>query len=111
MMSQPTDLDLRDYIRSIPDFPKPGILFRDITPLLADWTDRSPMIKQALNDLGYNSIPLLAIWPAGGSDDDVIILTDLLAESQVIEALEKAGPPKPSGQSQQTATAGVPPRF
>lgn len=26
--------DLRDYIRDIPDFPKPGILFRDITPLL-----------------------------------------------------------------------------
>lgn len=29
-------LDLRHYIRDIPDFPKPGILFRDITPLLAD---------------------------------------------------------------------------
>ena len=28
-------VDLRDYIRDIPDFPKPGILFRDITPLLA----------------------------------------------------------------------------
>jgi adenine phosphoribosyltransferase len=26
---------LTDYIRDIPDFPKPGILFRDITPLLA----------------------------------------------------------------------------
>lgn len=28
--------DLRQYIRDIPDFPSPGILFRDITPLLAD---------------------------------------------------------------------------
>lgn len=28
-------LDLTKYIGSIPDFPKPGILFRDITPLLA----------------------------------------------------------------------------
>ncbi|HET6328903.1 MAG TPA: adenine phosphoribosyltransferase [Planctomycetaceae bacterium] len=28
-------LDLKQYIRSIPDFPKPGVLFRDITPLLA----------------------------------------------------------------------------
>lgn len=28
-------LDLREFIRDIPDFPKPGILFRDITPLLA----------------------------------------------------------------------------
>lgn len=30
-----SDINLKDYIRSIPDFPKPGILFRDITPLLA----------------------------------------------------------------------------
>lgn len=28
--------DLKDAIRSIPDFPKPGIVFRDITTLLAD---------------------------------------------------------------------------
>src|SRR4051812_37647178 len=28
-------IDLRDHIRDIPDFPKPGILFKDITPLLA----------------------------------------------------------------------------
>lgn len=27
--------DLKSHIRSIPDFPKPGIMFRDITPLLA----------------------------------------------------------------------------
>ncbi len=29
-------MDLANYIRDIPDFPKPGILFKDITPLLAD---------------------------------------------------------------------------
>lgn len=27
-------LDLRAYIRDIPDFPRPGIVFKDITPLL-----------------------------------------------------------------------------
>src|SRR6185369_8119260 len=27
---------LRAHLRSVPDFPKPGILFKDITPLLAD---------------------------------------------------------------------------
>ena len=27
-------MDLKEHIRSIPDYPKPGILFRDITPLL-----------------------------------------------------------------------------
>jgi len=29
-----TSPDLRALIRDIPDFPKPGIVFRDITPLL-----------------------------------------------------------------------------
>ena len=29
-------MDLRNYIASIPDFPKQGILFRDMTPLLQD---------------------------------------------------------------------------
>ena len=29
-------IDLNAYVRDVPDFPKPGILFKDITPLLAD---------------------------------------------------------------------------
>jgi adenine phosphoribosyltransferase len=29
-------LNLWDLIRDVPDFPKPGIIFKDITPLLAD---------------------------------------------------------------------------
>jgi len=29
-------MNLRDYIRNIPDFPRKGILFRDITPLLSN---------------------------------------------------------------------------
>lgn len=37
-MTAPASLDLRDWIRDIPDFPKPGILFKDITPLLGDPT-------------------------------------------------------------------------
>lgn len=39
--SPPSDLIdrvslVRDRVRAVPDFPKPGILFRDITPVLAD---------------------------------------------------------------------------
>ncbi|MAG94212.1 MAG: adenine phosphoribosyltransferase [Planctomycetaceae bacterium] len=33
-MSDP--IELKAHIRDIPDFPKPGIMFRDITPLLAN---------------------------------------------------------------------------
>ena len=29
-------MELKDYIRSIPDYPKKGILFRDITTLIKD---------------------------------------------------------------------------
>jgi adenine phosphoribosyltransferase len=29
-------MDLREYIRDVPDFPRPGIVFKDITPLLLD---------------------------------------------------------------------------
>jgi len=29
-------MDLKQYIRDVPDFPQPGILFRDITPLLQE---------------------------------------------------------------------------
>lgn len=29
-------MNLKQYIRDVPDFPKPGIIFKDITPLLGD---------------------------------------------------------------------------
>lgn len=35
-MAGTAQVDLAQYIRTIPDFPKPGILYRDITPLLAN---------------------------------------------------------------------------
>lgn len=40
-------LNLKSYIRNIPDFPKPGILFRDITTLLKD----KKAFKQAIDAL------------------------------------------------------------
>ncbi|MHB8325772.1 MAG: adenine phosphoribosyltransferase [Candidatus Dormibacteria bacterium] len=49
-MSPGTDLsrlDLRAFIRDVPDFPKPGILFRDITPLLGD----GPAFRAACDQL------------------------------------------------------------
>jgi adenine phosphoribosyltransferase len=40
-------LNLDDYIRDIPDFPKPGIVFKDITPLLGD----GPALRQSIDQL------------------------------------------------------------
>jgi adenine phosphoribosyltransferase len=33
-MKEPS-VDLKQFVRAVPDFPKPGILFKDITPLLS----------------------------------------------------------------------------
>jgi thiol:disulfide interchange protein DsbD len=64
-----------------------------VVPMLADWTDRSPIIKKALNDLGYNSIPVLAIWPASPPNSEPIILPDLIVQkSKLLDALKQAGP-------------------
>lgn len=40
-------MDLRRYIRDIPDFPKAGIVFKDITPLLAD----GPALRWTIDQL------------------------------------------------------------
>ena len=39
-------MDLKKYIRSIPDYPKKGILFRDITTLIKDENAFAETINQ-----------------------------------------------------------------
>ncbi len=39
-------MNLKHYIRSIPDFPKPGIMFRDITPMLHSAAAMKEVIQQ-----------------------------------------------------------------
>ena len=46
--------DLAAHIRDIPDFPKPGIVFKDITPLLLD----SGALAQAVRELAEWARPL-----------------------------------------------------
>lgn len=41
---------LEDYVRSIPDFPEPGIIFRDVTTILQD-SDGLHMAVDGLRDL------------------------------------------------------------
>jgi adenine phosphoribosyltransferase len=47
-------VQLRDYIRDIPDFPKDGIVFRDITPLMAD----AQALDEAVRQLAQIARPL-----------------------------------------------------
>lgn len=61
-MSQP----LTDYIRSIPDFPKPGIVFRDITPLLASPVGLRETIRQLAEHYRGKKIDAVAAAEARG---------------------------------------------
>jgi adenine phosphoribosyltransferase len=59
-------LNLRDYIRDVPDFPKPGILFRDITPLLGNpQAFRSAIVRLAEHYRG-KPVDLVAAAEARG---------------------------------------------
>ncbi len=59
-------LQLKNYIRDIPDFPKPGILFRDITPLLADKRAFSDAVKALAEPFADSAIDYVAAVEARG---------------------------------------------
>ena len=53
-------MDLKSTIRSIPDFPKPGILFRDITTMLKDGAAFSAVIDELAQRYRSESIDAIA---------------------------------------------------
>ncbi len=75
-----------------------------VVPLLADYTDRSPTIKDELESLDSRSIPLLAIYPPG-PDAKPIVLRDLVSEADVVDALKQAGPSRDDAQRVRSAIA------
>src|SRR2546429_9929252 len=59
---------LKPLIRDIPDFPKPGILFRDITPLLADPSGLALAVELLANPFRGKNIDLV-----GGAESRGVI--------------------------------------
>ena len=73
-------MDLRKYIRDVPDFPKKGIVFKDITPLLSDkdalhyalnaladrFKDRSIAKVVGIESRGYIFAPAIALGLGAG---------------------------------------------
>jgi adenine phosphoribosyltransferase len=45
-MDSRAEIDLKSLVRTIPDYPKPGIMFRDITTLIGDARGLSACIEQ-----------------------------------------------------------------
>jgi adenine phosphoribosyltransferase len=57
---------LRDKIRDIPDFPKPGIIFKDITPLVKDPSALRLTVHQLLQPFLGRDITVVAGMEARG---------------------------------------------
>ena len=65
-MADTASLDLNDYIRDIPDFPKPGIVFKDITPLLGDAAAFKECISRMADHFRDKNIDVITAAEARG---------------------------------------------
>ena len=45
-MNKQLEIQLKDYVRDVPDFPKPGIVYKDLTPLWKDPEAFAAMVEQ-----------------------------------------------------------------
>ena len=53
-------MNLKDFIRSIPDYPKKGILFRDITTLIKNEKAFSETINQIAVSYTHLTLPTMS---------------------------------------------------
>ena len=59
-------MELKNFITAIPDFPKPGILFRDMSPLLADNTAFKEVVRLMKEDWQEKGITKIGAFDARG---------------------------------------------
>lgn len=79
---------LKSLLRDVPDFPKPGIIFKDITPLLASPEARKEVVSQIVAQFKSTPIDAIAAVEARG-----FLFGSLLADAMNIPFLpvRKAG--------------------
>ncbi len=67
-MSDPASLEsrLRAAIRDVPDFPKPGILFKDITPILSDAVLFNDVVEYLAERFSDDAIQVIAAIESRG---------------------------------------------
>jgi adenine phosphoribosyltransferase len=68
IVTRPVDLTqlIIDRIRDVPDYPKPGVIFKDITPLLADHTAFAAVVDAIVAHYGRGTIDKVAGVEARG---------------------------------------------
>ena len=62
----PVALEVKDFVRTIPDFPKPGIQFRDVTTLFKDARGLRMAVDQLLHPYSGEKIDKVAALEARG---------------------------------------------
>jgi adenine phosphoribosyltransferase len=65
-MSLTANIDLKDLVRTIPDYPKPGIMFRDITTLLGHADGFQACIEQLVKPFSNQRVESVAGIEARG---------------------------------------------
>ncbi|MDE0935828.1 MAG: adenine phosphoribosyltransferase [Mariniblastus sp.] len=66
MTQTSSSINLVDFIRDVPDFPKPGITFKDITPLLGSHAALTECIDQFVDQYQGEKIDVIAAAEARG---------------------------------------------
>jgi adenine phosphoribosyltransferase len=80
---------LKKLIRDIPDFPKPGVLFRDITPLLADPQGLALSIELLANPFRGKNIDLVVGAESRGFIFGTAVACAISAGFQVVRKPKK----------------------
>ena len=67
-----TTMDLKQHIRNVPDFPKPGILFYDITTLLRDPRAFARTVDMLADPYGADRLSIVVFRPTGSRSSVVM---------------------------------------
>lgn len=65
--------DIQSLLRDVPDFPKPGIIFKDITPLLANPAARKKVVEEIRMHFSSQNVQAVAAVEARGFIFGVLI--------------------------------------
>lgn len=77
--------------RTVVETPQVAMAIKTIggASMTADYTSRSPEIAAELQSLGVQSVPTMAIYPAGGQDKPIVII-DTFTIEDALQAIKQA---------------------
>jgi adenine phosphoribosyltransferase len=90
-------IDFGDYVASYPDFPKAGILFRDISPLLASAEGMAQAIDQFAAQLSGFDIDLIAGIESRGFLFSTLLASRLNIGSMMVRKPARCAHPRTVG--------------